>query len=45
MQVVALGLFPDQEAALYLSVVVLGLFAAALTLLWLVFAQHPPATA
>jgi hypothetical protein len=40
-----LGLFPEQEAALYLSAVVLGLFGAGLTLLWLVFAQRAPATA
>jgi hypothetical protein len=42
---VVLGLFPDQEAALYLTAVVLGLFVAALTLLWLVFAHRGTATA
>ena len=39
---VLLGLFPQQEAALYLTAVVLGLFVAALTLLALVFAQRGP---
>ena len=42
---VVLGLFPEQEAALYLTSVVLGVFLAALTLLWLVFAQRRPAPA
>jgi hypothetical protein len=39
---VVLGLFPDQEPALYLTAVVLGLFFAALSLLSLVFAQRGP---
>jgi hypothetical protein len=38
---VVLGLFPDQDAALYLTAVVLGLFLTALTLLWLVFEHRP----
>ncbi len=42
---VVLGLLPDQEPALYLTAVVLALFVAALSLLWLVFAQRRPATA
>jgi len=42
---VLLGPFPDQEPALYLTAVGLGLFAAALTLLFLVFSQRRPATA
>jgi hypothetical protein len=42
---VVLGLFPDQESALYLTAVVLGLFFAALSLLFLVYAQRSPATA
>lgn len=37
---VVLGIFPDHDAALYLSAVVLGLFLTALTLLWLVFEYH-----
>jgi hypothetical protein len=41
---VALGLFPDQEPALYLTAVGLGLFMGALTLLFLVFSQRRPAT-
>ena len=40
---VVLGLFPDHDGALYLSAVVLGLFLAALTLLWLVFEHRRPA--
>ena len=40
--VVVLGLFPGHEPALYLTAVVLGLFAAALSLLWLVFAHRSP---
>ncbi|MGD8486360.1 MAG: hypothetical protein PVG27_02260 [Chloroflexota bacterium] len=40
-----LGLFPEQEPALYLTAVVLGLFGAALTLLWLVFAHRGPQVA
>jgi Na+-driven multidrug efflux pump len=39
---VVLGPFPDQEPALYLTAVVLGLFLAALTLLWLVFEHRRP---
>jgi hypothetical protein len=39
---VVLGLFPDQEPALYLTAVVLGLFIAALALLALVFAHRNP---
>ena len=42
--VVALGLFPDHDAALFLTVVVLGLFGAALTLLWLVYEHGRSAT-
>jgi len=38
--VVVLGLFPDQEPALYLTAVALGLFIGALTLLLLVFSQR-----
>ena len=41
---IVLGLFPDHEAALYLTSVVLGVFLAALTLLWLVFMQRGPTT-
>ena len=37
---VVLGLFPDQEPALYLTGVALGLFLGALTLLFLVFSQR-----
>ena len=36
---VVLGLFPDQEPALYLTAVALGLFGAALSLLLVVFSQ------
>jgi Flp pilus assembly protein protease CpaA len=43
--VVVLGLFPDQEQALYLTAVGLGLFLGALTLLMLVFSQRRPQTA
>jgi FtsH-binding integral membrane protein len=43
--VVVLGLFPDQEPALYLTAVGLGLFMGALTLLFLVFSQRRPQTA
>jgi L-asparagine transporter-like permease len=43
--IVMLGLFPDQEAALYFTVVVLSLLLAAWLLLYLVFAQRPSATA
>lgn len=42
---VVLGLFPDQEPALYLTAVVLGLFLAALTLAYLIFGHRPAATA
>ena len=38
--VVVLGLFPGHEPALYLTAVVLGLFVAALSLLWLVFGHR-----
>jgi hypothetical protein len=38
---VVLGPFPAQEPALYLTAVVLGLFATGLTLLWLVFSHRP----
>jgi L-asparagine transporter-like permease len=43
--IVMLGLFPDQEAALYFTVVVLALLLAAWMLLYLVFAQRRPAGA
>jgi uncharacterized membrane protein len=42
---VVLGLFPDQEQAIYLTAVGLGLFMGALTLLFLVFSQRRPPTA
>ena len=42
---VALGLFPDQEPALYLTAVTVGLFGAALSLFGLVFSQPYPAAA
>lgn len=42
---VALGLVPDQEPALYLTAVELGLLGTALTLLFLVFSQRRPHTA
>ena len=42
--IVMSGLFPDQEAALYFTVVVLSLLLAAWLLLYLVFAQRPSAT-
>jgi hypothetical protein len=42
---VVLGVFPDQEPALYLSAVGLGLFLDALTLLFLVFSHGRPQTA
>ena len=42
---VALGLVPDQEPALYLTAVELGLLATAMTLLLLVFSQRRPQTA
>ena len=37
---VVLGLLPDQEPALYLTALVMGLFVSALSLLWLVFAHR-----
>jgi hypothetical protein len=43
--VIVLGLFPDQEPALYLTAVGLGLVLGALTLLMLVFSQRRPHTA
>ena len=45
LALVALGLFPDQEPALYLTAVAVGLFAAAISLFLLVFSQGRPATA
>jgi hypothetical protein len=42
---VVLGPFPDLEPALYLTAVVLGLFVAGLTLLWLVFSHRRSVTA
>jgi hypothetical protein len=42
---VVLDLFPDQEPALYITAVGLGLVLGALTLLMLVFSQGPPPTA
>ena len=42
---VALGLVPDQEPALYLTAVELGLLGTALALLFLVFSQRRPQTA
>jgi hypothetical protein len=42
---VVLGLFPEQEPALYLTAVGLGLFANALVLLYLVFSHGRPQTA
>jgi len=42
---VVLGLFPDQEPALYLTAVVLLLFEAAVILVMLVYTQGRPATA
>jgi hypothetical protein len=42
---VVLGLFPDQESALYLTAVGLILFLGAFSLLMLVFSQGPPPTA
>jgi hypothetical protein len=43
--VIVLGVAPELEAALYLTVLVLLLFTAAWTLLWLVFMQRRPASA
>ena len=45
LALVALGLFPDQEPALYLTAVAVGLSGAALSLLALVFLQPYPAVA
>jgi hypothetical protein len=45
LALVVLGLLPDQEPALYLTAVAVGLFAAALALLVLVFLQAYPAAA
>jgi len=45
LTLVVLGLFPDQEPALYLTAVGLGLFLGAFSLLMLVFSQGPPRTA
>jgi len=42
---IVLGVAPELEAALYLTVVVLLLVLAAWTLLWLVFMQRRPASA
>ena len=42
---VVLGLFPNQEPALYLTAVGLILFLDALNLLFLVFSQRRPQTA
>ena len=42
---VVLGLFPDQEQAIYLTAVGFGLFMGAMTLLAMVFAPQPPQTA
>ena len=42
---VVLGRFPDQEPALYITAVVLGLLGTALTLPFLVFSQRRPQTA
>ena len=39
--VIAAGLLPEVEAALYITVVVLILIQAAWTLLWLVFMERP----
>ena len=39
---IVLGLFPEQEAALYLTAVVWGVFLAALMLLMLVFGHRDP---
>jgi hypothetical protein len=42
---IVLGLFPDQEPALYLTAVGLGLFLGAFSLLLLAFSQRRPQTA
>jgi hypothetical protein len=43
-EVHVLGLFPDQEQALYLTAVAVGLFMGAMTLLAMVFAPQRPQT-
>jgi hypothetical protein len=45
LALVVLGRFQDQDQAIYLTAVAVGLFGAALTLLALVFVQPYPATA
>ena len=45
LALVALGLFPDQEPAIYLTAVAVGLFGAALSLLPLAFSQGHPGAA
>ena len=45
LMLVVLGPFPDQEPALYLTAVVLGLFVGAVALLMLVFSQRRPQAA
>ncbi len=45
LALVVLGLFADQEPALYLTAVAVGLFGAALSLLLLVFSQRYPSAA
>jgi uncharacterized membrane protein len=45
LALVVLGAFPDQEPALYLTAVALGLFMGAFTLLVLVFSQRRQRTA
>ena len=45
LSLVALGLIPDQEPALYLTAVELGLLETAVTLLFLVFSQRRPQAA
>ena len=42
LALVVLDLVPDQEPALYLTAVVLGLFFASLQLLFLVYAHRGP---
>jgi O-antigen/teichoic acid export membrane protein len=42
LALIVLGLFPEQESALYLTAVGLGLFANALVLLYLVFSHGRP---
>jgi len=43
--VILVGVVPDIEAGLYFALVALSLFGAAVTLLWLVFAQRRPTAA